>query len=76
MIREITPDTEILRVVLFGLPYSGIEDVAMVLKEVYGCSVIRADLKEKPEKVSVQKYVRDICFKHFQEVPKAVLLMS
>lgn len=76
MIRTITPDTEVLRIVLMGLPYSGIEEMAIVLKEVYGCSILRADLSEKPEKVSVQKFVRDICFKHFQEVPKAVLIVS
>lgn len=76
MIRNITPDTEVLRIVLFGLPFSGVEDVAMVLKEVYGCDILRANLSEKPEKMTVLKFVRDICFKHFQEVPKAVLIVS
>lgn len=61
---------------LLGLPYAGIEDAAEVLREVYGCEVLRADLNDKPSNVTGQKYVRKICFEHFQEVPKAVLIVS
>lgn len=48
MSREITPEAEVLRIVLLGLPYSGIEDVAQVLRDAYGCSILRANINDKP----------------------------
>lgn len=62
MTREITPEAEVLRIVLLGLPYSGIEDVASVLHDVYGCKILRANVNQKPQQISYEKYVREICF--------------
>jgi len=43
---------------LIGLPYSGFEEVAKMFKDVYGCDIFRADLEEKPAKLTIGKYVR------------------
>ncbi len=45
MIKEITPETEVLRILLIGLPYSGTEDVAEILRDTYGCVILKANMQ-------------------------------
>ena len=47
---------------MIGLPYSGVEDVAKILKEVYGCDIFRVELEDKPETMTIDKYFREACF--------------
>jgi hypothetical protein len=76
MTNNSLPEQEVLRIVLLGLPYSGEEDVANVLHEVYGCTIFRADLAKKPEGISIEKYIREICFEPYAETLRAVVLIS
>lgn len=66
MLREVTSDDEVLRIVLIGLPFSGLEEVAQLLKNHYGCTLQIADFDLKVEKMEPEKFVRKICFEHFR----------
>ena len=58
MLRQITSEDEVLRIILIGLPYSGIEDVADLLRTIYGCEILEVDLSNKPKEMSAHKYAR------------------
>lgn len=67
-------ETEVLRILLIGLPYCGLEEVAELLNSDYNLPIFRADPLLKPPNISSAKYIREVCYKQFRETPKAVLL--
>jgi hypothetical protein len=48
MMNEENYTGEVLRIVLIGLPYSGIREVANLLQKDYGCKIFEAKVESKP----------------------------
>ena len=73
---ELPNKEEVLRIVLIGLPYSGVEDAAKIFNEQYECKIFKIEGKDKPHDMTLKKYISKICFQEFKETPRAVLLTS